>query len=414
MTDIDAKDTPPEAPTPGDIEAALSDLRAQIGAPEAPPVPPPPPVIQRRGPGWGASLALMLAAGVAGGVGASFLGPKPAAVRNQTPDNGAEGRIAALEDRIANLPAPAPGLDEATVSDLRADIEGLNVRLRALEAAEAATPAPTATPEAGGGIDTGAMTAALADLATRLSALEARLDALPATPAAPTQPQPDPQVAADIAALKSGLTELGARLGTLEQAAPASELIASLDGRVTALEDADPGRASRQAALALIIGRLGDAAADGRPFAAELQALKAAAPATDVSAFEPYAEKGLPTIRALADALDAIDAEVRDAADYDRGGDFFDRLWRGIGGLITVRVDGLAEGREPEDHLARAQYHAKRGDLNYAYAEMDALTGSPRGAASVWLADAKARLALDTALNDLTSRILTDLARPAP
>ena len=89
----------------------------------------------------------MLAAGVAGGVGASYLGPKPV-TRSQTPDNGAEGRIAALEDRIPRLPAAAPGLDEATVADLRADIEGLNVRLRALEAAEAAAPAPTATPEA--------------------------------------------------------------------------------------------------------------------------------------------------------------------------------------------------------------------------------------------------------------------------
>ncbi|MFT3810424.1 MAG: mitofilin family membrane protein [Micropepsaceae bacterium] len=413
MTDIDAKDTPPEAPTPGDIEAALSDLRVQIGAPEAPPLPPPPPVVQRRGPGWGASLALMLAAGVAGGVGASFLGSGPAAVRSQTPDNGAEARIAALEDRLSRLPEKA-GVDPAALSDLAADIEGLNVRVRALEAAEAAQPTPGVTPPAGAGPETAALTAALADLMSRMDALETRLNALPATPAMPLEPQADPQIAADIAALKMGLAELVTRLASLEQAAPASELIASLDGRLSALEDADPGRASRQAALALIVARLGAAADEGRPFTAELTALKAAAPATDTSAFEAYAAKGLPTVRALAEGLEAIDGAVRDAADYERGGDFFDRLWRGIGRLVTVRVDGLAEGREPEDHLARAQYHAGRGDLNYAYAEMDALTGAPRGAAAVWLADAKARLALDAGLNDLTARILADLARPAP
>ena len=105
---------------------------------------------------------------------------------------------------------------------------------------------------------------------------------------------------------------------------------------------------------------------------------------------------------------------MRDGADYDRGGDWFDRFWRGLGRLITVRQDGLAEGMEPEDHLARAEYHAGRGDLANAYAEMDRLTGAARGAAAPWIAQAGARLALDTALAKLTDAILADLARPAP
>ena len=404
MTDIDSKDPAPEAPTPGDIEAALSDLRAQIGAPEPAPAPPPPPQVQRRGPGWGASLALMLAAGVAGGMGARYLTGSPP-VRSQLPDSGAEQRIAALEERLKSG-SGASQVDEAAISDLRAAIDGIDVRLRAIEA-EAAKP-PVA---ADGGADLTAIQASLTDLATRIAVLESQ--ASTPSPVIPP-PVPDPDIANDITRLKAGLADLAARLGTLESSAPASDLIASLDGRITALEDADPGRASRQAALALIVARLGAAAAEGRPFATELAALREAAPATDMSAFQTYAAKGLPTVRALADALEAIDGPVRDAADYERGGDFFDRAWRGLGRLITVRTDGLADGREPEDHLARAQYHVKRGDLGYAYAEMDALTGAPRGAAAVWLADAKARLALDAALSDLTTRILADLARPAP
>ena len=262
-----------------------------------------------------------------------------------------------------------------------------------------------------------ALQAALDAISERIGALEAQAAEAAAAPQptpAPAAPETPQAIAEDIAALRSALSGLATRIGALEQAAPAGDLIASLDGRVGALEAADPGRASRQAALALIVARLGAAAASGRPFEAELAALKAAAPAADIAAFSPYAARGLPSVAALGERLKALDGAVRDGADSGRGGRWRDRAWRGVGRLVTVHRDGLADGTAPEDHLARAQYHAARGDLDYAHAEMDRLSGAARGAAASWLAEAGARLALDAAVARLTETILADLARPAP
>ena len=397
---------PPETPTPGDIEAALSDLRAQISAPEPQPALPEPALEpERRATGWAGPGALLLAAALLGGGVATVL-PGFFGMAPQGRDD-AQRRIGELESRIGQV-AAGPSGDAAAqpVADLKSDLDGLDVRLRALEAA----PRQPA--------DMGDAPARLAATETTLSALTARLTALETqlnTLAAGPQPQaPAPEMLGEIAALKTALADVATRLGALERVAPADDLIASIDGRVSALEAADPGRASRQAALALIVARLSGAAAEGRPFAAELAALKSAAPAVDVTPFEPYAAKGLPTVAILAAQLNAIDDAVREGADFDRGGDWFDRMWRGLGRLITVHEDGIAEGMEPEDHLARGEYHAGRGDLSNAHAEIDQLSGSARGAAALWLKDAGARLALDAALGKLTESILADLARPVP
>ncbi len=410
MSNPDSPETPAaaqKAPTPDDIEAALSDLRAQISAPEPQPAPAAASADEPRGAGWGGIAALLLAAAVLGG-GAASVVPGLLGMAPQGQEE-ARRRLGDLESRIGQLAAGQSGEAAAqSFADLKAHLDGLEVRLRALEQASA-QPAPS------GGDERAAAQIALNALVERVVTLENRLNDLAAQGGQPVQPAgPTPETLGEIAALKTAITELTTRLGALERLAPASDLITALDGRVSALEAADPGRASRQAALALIVARLGDAAAAGRPFAAELAALKAASPATDTGAFEPYAAKGLPTIARLGEELLALDGAVRDGADYDRGGDWFDRFWRGVGRLVTVRHDGMAEGMEPEDHLARAEYHADRGDLAYAFAEMDQLSGSARGAAAPWIARAGARLALDAAVARLTDTILADLARPAP
>jgi hypothetical protein len=409
VTNPDNPDPPPETPTPGDIEAALSDLRAQLSAPAAPAPPEPEPaaLAEPRSSGRAGTAALLLVAALLGGGVATVIPGVLGMAQGGEDDD--RRRIEALESRLGQI---ATGQSDAvatqTFADLKANLGGLDVRLRALEQASVAAPA-----NGDGGTEIAAAQVALNALAERVAGLERRLTEVgQQTPQAP--PAPSPEVASEIAALKAALGDVAARLGTLERVAPAGDLIASIDGRVSALEAADPGRASRQAALALIVARLSGTAASGRPYAAELAALKSAAPAVDVTAFAPYADKGLPTVARLAEQLNAIDGAVRDGADFDRGGDWFDRVWRGFGRLITVHEDGLADGREPEDHLARAQYHAGRGDLSNARAEMDQLTGAARGAAAMWLADAGARLALDTALDELTAKILSDLARPAP
>ena len=50
---------------------------------------------------------------------------------------------------------------------------------------------------------------------------------------------------------------------------------------------------------------------------------------------------------------------------------------------VTIKPRGLVEGAGADEVLARAAYHVERGDLPKAVHELDALTVSSKGAASL-------------------------------
>lgn len=409
--------------TPEDIEAALQDLRTSVGAP--PPEPPaeePRRKRKRRG-NWGRFLVLLILAAVAGALAVLFI---PALNQRQaTADGEARARLAALETRLDRLASELARDDQRkAVRELAERLEGLTGRIDALEKRPA---------EAAGGVAperVAALEGEIAALRNRFAALEARLSQPATPPPAPTPseeppvppvpgeepPAPLPVVpAAPPADVSRELAALDQRLSAIEDSLPAPEVFTSLDERVSALENADPNVSQRNAALALIVARLSQAVSEGRPFALELAALQEAAPdLIDAASLQPYAERGLPPVSVLAARLEALDRDIREAADEDRGGDWFDRLWRGITGLVVVRTDGETPGTEPEDRLERAIWRARAGDLRAAATEIGALTGHAAEAAAVWLGDARARLAVEDALGAASNRILQDLARTTP
>ena len=418
-------DEPPNrGATPDEIEAALQDVRAGLAAGQVPHAPPARHEEGRRS-DWLGVGAFMVAAAFLGGAAALFL-PGLTGIQVNGADDARE-RIGALEDRIGRMAAGSSnGAAADSYRDLASRLDGLDVRVRALEAtAGAAGPTAAPSPESPE-TETriAALDSALADFGTRLEAVEQGLAQLAAAPPpapampAPAAPAPDAAalagLVAEVQTLSSQLGDLATRLGAVETALPAPDLVAALDRRLSDLENADPGRAARNAALALAVSRLADAVASGRPFAAELAALSAAAPALDLAPFEPYAGTGLPTLRRLAEQLEALDPAIRAGADEDRGGDWLDWLWRGLTGLVTVRSSGEPLGDEPEDRLERARLRLADGDLAAAAGEIEWLWGRARAAADPWLASANARLALDRALAGLTAEILQDLSRPAP
>ncbi len=408
----------PNNATPEDIEAALQTLRSSVDAPPPPPSDDPPPRKRRRRPNWGRLIALMILAAVAGAIAVLFI---PALNQRQAgADNIARGRIAELETRLDRL-ATELARDDArkALRDTAARLDALAGRIGALEK----RPAPQdAAAEAVPLSRLVALEAQVAAIRTALAALETKASGAPApqpsAPAAPPEPGAVPlpmQPAPPPDGMQDELAALDRRIGAIEDSLPAPETFADYDSRLTELEAAEPAVSQRNAALALIVARLSQAVAEGRPFTLELAALQNAAPGLiDAAALQPYADRGLPPVSVLAARLEALDGDIRSAADEDRGGDWTDRLWRGITGMVVVRTDGEVEGNEPEDRLERAIWRARAGDLRAAANEIGTLTGRAGEAAAVWLGDARARLAVEDALGAASNTILQDLARTGP
>jgi hypothetical protein len=418
-------DIPPNRPaTPDDIEAALQDVRAGLAVPPPDTTPesqPEPPGDSRRR-DWLGTAALLLAAAFLGGAAALFL-PGLSGLAG-TGNEDARRRIGELEKRVGQLATgDAAAAAARTFRDLATRLDGIETRVRALEATSGRAAATVPESEVTGRL--AALDAGLADLRTRLATLEQRsaepTAPLPPPPAPAPAPVPAPDTAAladlrsQIDALGRDLAGLAQRLAGVESALPAPEIVPALDRRISELENADPGRAARNAALALAVSRLAEALGDGRPFAAELAALQSVAPAAlDTTAFAAYAQTGLPTLTRFAARLAALAPAIRAAADEDRGGDWIDRLWRGLGGLVTIRSASEPQGDTPEERLDRAERRLAEGDLAAAAGELAWLWGRAREAARDWLVLAEARLAADAAVAALTDTILRELARPLP
>ena len=187
----------------------------------------------------------------------------------------------------------------------------------------------------------------------------------------------------DTAALSTKLDSFEDRLGTIE---------GQVRGQV----------AAERNAMLLAVGQLDDAVAAGQPFAQSLSLVAsyadASVPAAAMATLQSHATSGVTTLSALRTRFDdRADAIV--AADYDATADegLFGDVMRNLSQLVIVR------SRDPNDPgangvVVRTEAALRAGNLAGAVAEVESLEGAPAQAAASWLADAKARLAVDSAL----------------
>ncbi|MFA7430878.1 MAG: mitofilin family membrane protein [Rhodospirillaceae bacterium] len=220
----------------------------------------------------------------------------------------------------------------------------------------------------------------------------------------------------DIDAVQTRLTELE------NSRAPASAVL-SLTERVTAVETQAREASSRQEnALAFLMSvlQLREALLAGRPFDAELRAVRATAPqdfqlTSAAEGFIEYAANGVPPLVVLRQRLNAeADQIIRASVRPDEGNGWWNNtVDRALSVVSVRRTDGDAVGTDTASIVSRAEQRLAAGNLSGAVGELRALQGGPADAAASWLRDANARLAADAATSELTAEALARVgARP--
>lgn len=297
-----------------------------------------------------------------------------------TQENGAD-EIAALRDEISQIRAdlrtetPAPDL-----SAIEAELGALQAQIAELETADRPM----------GEIDTEALLEQLrADIATvapsDLSPLQDRLDSIEQTLSSQT-----------------------------DAVAGAENRLSTLEADLVDLRDLSERRvAEAEAAIDLALARSGlesvrAALQTGAPYADALTRLREAEVAVPDALANPAAG-GVATVDSLQEQFPtAARSALRVALQDEPADSMVDRFQNFIRAQIGARSTVPREGDDPDAILSRAAAHVEAENIDAALIEIEALPASAQQAMQPWLDQAKARVAAEAALPDLTNAITTE------
>src|SRR5262245_321585 len=424
-TEVSIDPAPGEAGSPDPaVEAETSDP----GGPEPKPGPkkPPPRTSPTELKGFLTHLAAGLLGGLIGVVAVALFWNKLPARNATAPD------LTTIESRLAKLESePPPEGDSATLGALDAriktledrkvetppDLSDLTSRVTRLEGSMNAL---AETAKEGGSVpDAAALDAKIGDLEQRL---QGKIDsALAAQHGESTT---------DLKDLQKEVEALKAKLGALAEAHLAGDTsdlasqLTTLDQRIAKLEAALPelstaidrsSASAKSGAAAIAFANLRNAVASGRPYAAELAALKALIPDPgDLGALPGHAESGIPTVAELASNLTKLAEKSAVPPPAPTGTSILDSMMASAKSAISIRRIGAdATGDEPPAVLARAGAALNQGDLEAAIKGVESLPAPTRDAFAGWLTDAEARATANDTLSKLETTVLASLGRGA-
>jgi hypothetical protein len=270
------------------------------------------------------------------------------------------------------------------VGEVVAGLKSTNDRLAAVstkadETARRLAMAPAPSQPSGGA---GAAAADLAEVRQRLDALEAALKAV------------DPSAART----------------ARDSADKTAALATSLDGRVTTLERSGASPAVSRAVIALMLQR---AVEGGKPYQAELAAMKSAgADAAALAPLERFAASGMPSVNRLTRDFTALTSRIlAESAPAPADEGWLDRLARSAQRIVRVRPVDDAGGVSPGAVVTRIETALRRRDLPAVAAAWDSLPEGGRQVSREWGERLKARLATEVALQKLVGDGLATFAR---
>lgn len=262
-----------------------------------------------------------------------------------------------------------------------------------------------------------------APLAKRLGELEQRFAGLAteqraaasAVAAAMASMAANPGASPEAAALAAAGRQTASKVATLEAAN--TELrgqLASLNNRLAAMENrpaavaTGPGPAN---ALLLAIGQLREAIRGAGSYGPAHQSVAALAgkdAALDQSLAGPLAtlaahQKGVADLPDLRRQFAAAASAIVRATIVPRGEGWLDRTLDGMASLVSIRKTGekAAAADDVPGLVARAELRLTSGDLAGAVKALTGLNGAPADAAKSWLEAARARLAVEDAVDAL-------------
>ena len=194
----------------------------------------------------------------------------------------------------------------------------------------------------------------------------------------------------------------------------ASGDVSGLDNRLSRLE-ASQARALDAAAEALAATALSDAAAQPRPFAAELAAFQRVLPTSpDAIALQSLATRGAPSRAALASELADLASRASVAAKAPgKDAGFMAHIAYAVSRVVNIRrVNAVGTG--PDATIAAAQTKAAEGDLEGALEHLRPLPPEALTSLQGWMDKARQRIAIDRAIAGLRAQAVSDLAAARP
>lgn len=261
---------------------------------------------------------------------------------------------------------------------------------------------------------------ALSALEKRLADTETRLIDLAARPSG----TPPGNAAVAVKALDALRSQATSRMSALEKDNVAlRKVVATLDRRLGAIEKRPiimPG-SSHGNALVLAVGQLREAARGPARFESALTAVTALAGKD--SAFQPpiailgrHAQKGVADLTELRLDFDRIAGTIAHEAFVPKGEGWVDKTLRSLARMVNIRrTGGDAAKRDDENgRVARAELRLAAGDLAGAVKSLEGLTGAAANIAAPWLAHARARIAVDAAIQSLFAEALRQTSDKGP
>lgn len=210
--------------------------------------------------------------------------------------------------------------------------------------------------------------------------------------------------AAEIAALRDSV-----QAAILERDRRAQAEIADLRAQLDKIQSGDGIPSGRRAAAALALLSLKNAIDSGDPYKDELELLSRLAPdAAQIEVLRARAETGAPTRETLKARFGPLAREALAAAGQARAKGPIGAMMARLEALVSVRPAAPIAGDTPAAVVSRAEARLEEGALEAAVSELEALQGEAAAVFAPWLADARARLAADRALDGLNAAILRE------
>ncbi len=200
-----------------------------------------------------------------------------------------------------------------------------------------------------------------------------------------------------------------------EATAAAETKVGALSNRLDGIE-AEAAAARKAQAGAVMVMALADlkSAVDaGRPFAGEIGVAKSVAKgAVDLSALEPFAAKGVPSVASLREDWPAVLRAMTEAAERKTAGPgIFDRLLSHATNVVKVRPAGEKAGDDLAALASRVEARLAAGDLPAALAAWKALPEDARAVSATWGGALEARVGIDRTLAAQTAAVVSTLTQ---